>query len=117
MASPVRFGIAGMGNEGHQIAPYFAREPSVQLTAVADVRPAALDAFHVDHPDVQTFESVAAMCESGTIDAVWIATPNPFHAEHTICAARAGVHIILEKPMTLSLEEAEAMVDTAEHEG
>src|SRR5213078_108534 len=111
---PVRFGIAGIGNEGHQIAPYFAREPSVQLAAVADVRPAALDAFREDQPEVQGFESVAAMCESGAIDAVWIATPNPFHAEHTIAAARAGVHIILEKPMALTLGEAEAMVDTVE---
>jgi len=106
-----------MGNEGHQIAPYFARESSVQLTAVADTRPAALDTFREDHPDVQTFDSVAAMCESGAMDAVWIATPNPFHAEHTIAAARAGVHIILEKPMALTLDEAEAMVDTVEHEG
>jgi phthalate 4,5-cis-dihydrodiol dehydrogenase len=106
-----------MGNEGRQIAPSFAQEPTVQLTAVADVRPAALDAFKEDEPDVQTFESVAAMCESGTVDAIWIATPNPFHAEHTITAARAGVHVILEKPMAITLDQAAAMVEATEQAG
>ncbi|HZT06836.1 MAG TPA: Gfo/Idh/MocA family oxidoreductase [Chloroflexota bacterium] len=114
MATRIRLGLAGLGNEGRQIAPYFAREETVELTAVADVRAEAREAFRHDFPSVRAFESVEAMCRSGAVDAVWIATPNPFHAEHTICAAENGVHVILEKPMAITLDQAEAMVEAAE---
>ncbi len=117
MAKPVRFGIAGIGNEGRQIAPYFDLEPSVELTAAADVRPEALDSFREDYPQAKPFQSVEAMCESGDVDAIWVATPNPYHAEHTIAAARAGVDVILEKPMAITLDEASAMVEATEKAG
>jgi phthalate 4,5-cis-dihydrodiol dehydrogenase len=53
------------------------------------------------------------MCQSKNVDAVWIATPNEFHAEHTIAAANHGKHIICEKPMALTLAECDRMIETA----
>ncbi len=117
MTATLRVGIAGMGNEGHQVAPYALKTEGVELTAVADLRREALDAFQVQHPEVRTFESVAAMCDSGLVDAIWVATPNPVHAENTITAAERGVHVILEKPMTITLEDATRMVEAAEKHG
>lgn len=117
MARTLRFGIAGIGNEGRGIVPYLQNTENIELTAAADVRGDALDVFREDHPAVQTFTSVAGMCQSGAVDAIWIATPNPFHAEHAIAAAEAGVHVVLEKPMTISLEEAHQVVDAVERSG
>jgi phthalate 4,5-cis-dihydrodiol dehydrogenase len=110
----MRVGIAGIGNEGRSIVPAFDGLEGIELTAVADLRRAALDAFQEDHPDIRTFESVAAMCASGSVDAVWIATPNPVHAEHSITVAEHGVHVILEKPMAISLDEADRIVEAVE---
>lgn len=55
-----------------------------------------------------------ALCDSGEIDAVWIATPNVFHAEHTVIAADCGKHVIVEKPMAVNLDEADRMIAAAE---
>ena len=41
------------------------------------------------------------MCQSKTIDAVWIATPNEFHAAHAVAEANGGKHVVCEKPMAL----------------
>src|SRR5262245_3375061 len=98
MADAVRFGMAGIGNEGAGVVPFFDHVDGVQLVAAADLRVDALDTFREDHPGAQTFTSLQAMCESGAIDAVWIATPSQFHAEHAIVAAEAGVNVVLEKP-------------------
>lgn len=117
MAEPVRFGIAGIGNEGRGIVPYLEEVDGVELTAVADLRLDALDAFREDHPGVQTFGSVVGMCESGAVDAVWIATPSHFHAEHAIAAAECGVNVVLEKPMAVTLEDAHRVVEAFERTG
>ena len=50
-------------------------------------------------------------CEDKDVEAVWISTPNRFHAEHTITAARNGKHVLIEKPMAISLKETEQMVE------
>jgi phthalate 4,5-cis-dihydrodiol dehydrogenase len=110
-------GIAGIGNEGHQVVPHARATEGVELTAVADLRREALDAFREDYPEVQTFPSVEAMCASGQVDAIWIATPNPVHAANTIAAAERGVHVILEKPMAVTLEQAHRIVEAVERNG
>lgn len=117
MPDTLRVGIAGIGNEGHQVLPYCDQVEGVQLTAVADSRQGALEAFHAERPGVETFSSVLAMCASGRVDAIWVATPNQYHAEHTIAAAQHGVHVILEKPMAVTLEEAHRVVEEVESHG
>ena len=57
------------------------------------------------------------MCRSKEIDAVWIATPNLVHCEHTVAAAENGKHVICEKPTAVSLEECDRMVAAAERSG
>jgi phthalate 4,5-cis-dihydrodiol dehydrogenase len=54
------------------------------------------------------------MYDSGEIDAVWIATPNVNHAEHTVAAAERGIHIIVEKPTAVTLEEVDRMIAAAD---
>ena len=114
MANPVRFGMAGIGNEGAGVVPFFDQVDDVELVAAADLRVDALDAFQEDHPGTQLFTSLKAMCESGSIDAVWISTPSQFHAEHAIAAAEAGVSVVLEKPMAVNMEDAHRVVEAFE---
>lgn len=88
----------------------------MELSGGADIRPDALADFERRYKR-KAFVSVEAMCASGEIDAVWIATPNTFHAEHTVMAARHGKHVIVEKPMAVTLEEAQRMIEAAERNG
>lgn len=90
--------------------------PGLELTAGADIRAEALEEFEANYR-AKAYTSVQALCESGAIDAVWIATPNIFHAEHTLIAARCGKHVIVEKPMAVNLDEADRMIEAAEGNG
>lgn len=117
MDRPLRVGIAGMGNEGHQILPSALETDGIELTAVADLRPEAVQSVVGDMPRVRGFDSVEAMCGSGAVDAIWIATPNACHAEHTVVAAKHGVHVILEKPMAVTLDEAHRIIEAVERSG
>jgi phthalate 4,5-cis-dihydrodiol dehydrogenase len=110
---PLRLGIAGLGAASRQILPAASRLPEIEVAAAADIRPEALREFEARYGG-RVFSSVRAMCESEAIDAVWIATPNAHHAEHTLLAARNGKHIVVEKPMALSLAEADRMIEAAE---
>src|SRR5258708_7333347 len=79
----------------------------------ADIRKEGLKAFQEKYGG-KVFASVKEMCESPDIDAVWIATPNLHHAEHAILAAENGKHVICEKPLAVTLEECDRMIDAAE---
>ena len=112
----LRFGVIGVGNAGGGVLHMMRDEPDVEVVAVADVRPQAREAFLRDFGG-RAYESVEELCQDPDIDAVWIATPNHFHCPHTVLAAEHGKHVVVEKPMALSLEEASLMVDAAEKHG
>jgi phthalate 4,5-cis-dihydrodiol dehydrogenase len=113
MSQILRLGIAGLGNAGQAVLRDIGSAPGVALTAVADLRVAALDSCRAELPELQAYDSVEAMCESDGVDALWIATPNEFHVEHAVAAALRGKHVICEKPMALSLEECDRMNQAA----
>jgi phthalate 4,5-cis-dihydrodiol dehydrogenase len=108
--------MAGLGAASRQVLPHIARMPDMELAAGADTRPDALQAFEARYR-CKAFPSVEAMCASGEVDAVWVATPNSCHADHTVVAAAHGKHVIVEKPMAVTLEEADRMIDAARRNG
>ena len=112
----LRLGIAGLGMAAARILPEIAPLPFVRLTGAADLRRHALDRFAREF-GARTFDSVEELCESDEVDAVYVATPHEFHAEHSIAAMERGKHVIVEKPMALSLDEAEAMNAAADRHG
>jgi len=112
----LRMGIAGLGVASTQILPAVSRLPYLQITAAADVRADALAKFRKEY-DAVAFTSVEEMCRSSDVDFIYIATPNQLHAEHAITAATHKKHVIVEKPMAMSLEECEAMNAAAEKNG
>jgi phthalate 4,5-cis-dihydrodiol dehydrogenase len=99
-----------------QILPPISSLPYVKITAAADTRGDALGKFRAAYGG-EAFNSVEAMCDSPNVDAVYIATPNELHARHVIAAAERGKHVIVEKPMALSIAECDAMNEAAEKHG
>jgi phthalate 4,5-cis-dihydrodiol dehydrogenase len=117
MKEPVlRMGLAGIGSVSRTVLPELEHAPNVKLAAVADVRQEPLDRCREKY-GCETYSSVEAMCEDPNVDAIWICTPNMFHAEHAIIAAEHGKHVICEKPMAINLEQAQQMVDAVERNG
>jgi phthalate 4,5-cis-dihydrodiol dehydrogenase len=114
--SVLRLGIAGLGQAAAAMLPEILAHPRVQLIAAADVRPEARDQF-TRELEGRAYAEVADLCADPDIDAVYVATPHQYHAPHTILAAEHGKHVLLEKPMALTLEDCDAMIAAAERHG
>jgi phthalate 4,5-cis-dihydrodiol dehydrogenase len=106
-------GIIGLGMAGAGVAPAVAAMENANLVAAADVNPRALASFR-DRYHAKTYESIEDICRDPDIDTVWIATPNVYHCSHTVMAAAAGKNVVIEKPMAISLAEAEQMIDACD---
>jgi predicted dehydrogenase len=113
----IRFGLIGAGaimRLSH--APAIARHPATMLAAVHDPDPGRAEAL-AGATGAQVFPTLGALLERPEIDAVVVATPNRFHAEAVIAAAAAGKHVLCEKPLAMSVQEARAMVDACREAG
>jgi phthalate 4,5-cis-dihydrodiol dehydrogenase len=108
MSQPLRLGFAGLGMAAGRLIPEISKLPFIQLTAAADLRPHAREKFR-DAFNADVYDSVEEMCQSRNIDAVYVATPHEFHASHSIAALKNRKHVIVEKPMALTVDEAESM--------
>ena len=106
---PLRIGIAGLGTASNLVLPYTRNLEGLRLTAAADIRETAREAFRRDY-GLPAYASVEALCDSGEIDAVWIETPNQFHCEHVLAAAKRCKHVICAKPLAATLDECNRMI-------
>jgi predicted dehydrogenase len=108
-ADPVRLAIVGTGMVARYHAQAIAATPGAQLVATSRSDPskaaAAVAEFGV--PCETSYERLLARPD---VDAVAICTPSGAHAAQTIAAARAGKHVLVEKPMALTTEDADAMI-------
>ncbi len=107
----VRFGVIGLGNMGSHHARQIAeaRSRDMELAAVCDIVESKAKE-HVQKHDVPWFTKDTELMDSGLCDAVIIATPHYWHAPQTIYAARAGLHVLCEKPLSSSVGPARAMI-------
>ncbi|AFS69355.1 Gfo/Idh/MocA family oxidoreductase [Exiguobacterium antarcticum] len=106
----IRTALVGFGLAGeHLHAPYITH-PDYQLVAVQSSRPEAVAARY---PDVPVYPSLEQLLASETIDLVVIATPNAEHYPLAKTALLAGCHVLVEKPFTVTLTEAEQLTDLA----
>ena len=86
----------------------------VNLTAVCSARASDM----ADLPSkVRTFTSLDEMLQEAKLDAVYIATPNHLHRAQTVACLEAGLHVLCEKPMATTPEDAEAMIEAAHRSG
>ena len=109
----LKIGLVGLGTAGRSLPLAAAQIPGVAFIAGADLRAEAREQYRAEF-GIQTFDSLASMCAMKDLDVVYVATPNPFHAEHAIAALAAGKHVMVEKPMALTLEDSDRMIATAE---
>ncbi len=114
--APIGLGIAGLGMAGAVMVRAAAAHPGVKLVAAAEPHDTPRAAFSRDF-DAAAYASVEQLCADPAVDAIYIATPHQFHAPHAILAAEHGKHIILEKPMALTLAECDAIIAAVERAG
>ncbi|MDH7569952.1 MAG: Gfo/Idh/MocA family oxidoreductase [Armatimonadota bacterium] len=109
----LRFGVIGVGWQGGSHLQNLSAEPRAELTAICDINEALLkergDAFGVQ----RRYTDYRALVASDAVDAVIIVLPDHLHREAAVAALEAGKHVLLEKPMATTIEDAEAIAAAA----
>jgi glucose-fructose oxidoreductase len=116
----IRYAIAGLGHIAQvAVLPAFAHSSNSELAAFVsgDRRKLTELGKRYGVDALYTYDEYDRLLSSGEIDAVYIALPNDQHAEFTIRAARAGIHILCEKPMAVTEKECLSMIRAAERNG
>lgn len=112
MTRRLRLGVAGLGRAFVLMLPTLAHHPRVQVVAACDPRPEARARFTQDFGGA-AHADFAALCDDPDVEAIYLATPHQFHAEQAVRAADSRKHLLVEKPMAVTLAEAAAMVEAA----
>jgi predicted dehydrogenase len=110
----IRIGVIGAGLIGRKHLRYLAAHPGFALAGIADIDTEGAAAAH---PGVPVFADYRALLAQVRPEAVVVAAPNRLHAEIGIACARAGVHFIMEKPVTDTLESARDLIDAVAESG
>ena len=113
---PLRLGVAGLGRAFTLMLPTFVADPRVALVAAADPRAEARERFAAEF-GAPAYETVEELCADRRVDVVYVATPHQLHARHVALAASHGKHVLVEKPMAITLAECEAMIAAADNAG
>lgn len=114
--APIRLGVAGLGRAFTLMLPTFQADPRVRLVAACDPRATAREQFQRDFGGA-AHDSFEALARDPAVETIYIASPHQFHAEHTSIAAANGKHILLEKPMALTLGDCDAMISRCRDAG
>lgn len=113
-AQAVRLGVIGVGSRGQDMMRQFLRVPEVQVTALCDVyEPRFAEGRVITGQETPVFRDYRAMLDrAATLDAVLVATPLSFHADHVLGAIEAGLHVYGEKSMAFTTTQCDAIVRT-----
>jgi xylose dehydrogenase (NAD/NADP) len=106
----VRWGLLSTANINRRVIPAMRMSPHGELVAVASRDLAKARQYAREWEIPQAFGSYEEMLTSGAVDAVYISLPNHLHAEWTIKALDAGVHVLCEKPFALTVREVDEMI-------
>lgn len=113
----IRVGVVGYGYWGPNVVRNFAEVPGCQLVAVSDMRPDRLAAVRARYPVVRTFADPNELVADRRIDAVVIVTPVSTHYDLAMQALKAGKHVLVEKPLAETSEQALHLIEEAERRG
>lgn len=114
--SPVRLGIIGAGIIGTAHADAALAVSDMTVTAVADINTDSAQHLAARH-NAASFVRHEELVDSGLVDAVIVATPHALHTESVLAAATAGIHVLVEKPMAISVADCDAMIAAANAAG
>ncbi|MHB8599447.1 MAG: Gfo/Idh/MocA family protein [Ktedonobacteraceae bacterium] len=113
MNTTLNWGIIGTGNIAHVFAEGITQSNTGTLVAVGSRTQDAANRFGEAWNVPRRYSSYAELLKDRDVQAVYISTPHPLHAEWAIKAAAAGKHILCEKPLTLNYAQAEAVIEAA----
>jgi predicted dehydrogenase len=115
----VKYAVVGLGHIAQvAVLPAFAHAANSEVTALVSDDPAKLKALARKYKTVEgtfSYDEYEACLEQ--VDAVYIALPNHLHADYTIRAAKAGVHVLCEKPMAVTVAECRKMIAACRDNG
>ncbi len=110
----IGYAIIGLGRIAGHFMPGIRNTTNSQVTALVsghrDKAERLADQYGVPHSSIYSYDDFDRIAENKAVDAVYVALPNSMHAEYTIRAAKAGKHVLCEKPMAASVADAEAMI-------
>jgi len=109
----VRIGVLGFGFIGGIHTKAVLHCPDAELAGVWTLPDQTLENLKQLHPEARVYGSAEEMAADSSVDAVAIGTPNAFHWPQARLFLEAGKHVLVEKPMAMSLAEAECMTDLA----
>jgi phthalate 4,5-cis-dihydrodiol dehydrogenase len=112
-SDPVRLGVAGLGRGFMLTLPSLLADPHVKLVACAAPREDSRQAFLARFGG-RAYETVQQLSADPEVEAVYVATPHQMHREHAEVLAAGGKHLLLEKPIAISMEDATAIVQAVE---
>ncbi|GAA4457292.1 Gfo/Idh/MocA family oxidoreductase [Nibrella saemangeumensis] len=108
----IRFGVIGCGHIGKRHAEMITRQPGAELAALADTKP--VEELGIEQYDVPFFSSLEEMLRADPdLDVISVATPNGLHATHALACLDARKHVVIEKPLALSRQDAERVLHKA----
>lgn len=112
-AKRIRFGVIGLGTMGQEHARVIAANPLLDLAAGTDAQPNTGRKVAADL-GCKWFDSAEEIVHSGDVDAVVIATPHWQHADIAVSALKAGLHVLCEKPLSVTVAQADDVLKAAE---
>jgi predicted dehydrogenase len=116
----IRCGVVGYGaafNMGRTHCEMIEATPGLGLVAICDGDPSRMAAAAIDYPKAEIFGDIREMVRKEDLDLVVLVTPHNTHADLGVLCARAGKHVITEKPMCLTGKEADRMIRAAKDSG
>ena len=112
--SPVRFGLIGYGAWGQHHAQAIAKTDGAQLVAIAEPTEESQHTARQTHPDTVVVGDYRELVARGDLDVVDVVVPNRLHHEVATAVLSSGKHLLLEKPMCLSMQECDDVLRLAE---
>lgn len=114
---PVRWGLLAAGQIAHALAAAVREAEGGQVVAVAARDAVRAAEFAREHQIPLSYGSYDELLADPEVDVVYISSTHPFHAEQAIACLEAGKHVLVEKPIALTVADAERIVDTARERG
>jgi phthalate 4,5-cis-dihydrodiol dehydrogenase len=106
----LRLGVIGLGRAFTLMLSTFTDDRRVELVAAADPREEVRRRFNSDFGG-PAYHTVEALCGDPAVEAVYVASPHQFHAQQVAIAAASGKHVLVEKPMAITLADCQAMIE------
>jgi phthalate 4,5-cis-dihydrodiol dehydrogenase len=116
MSTALSIGVVGLGRAFTLMLPCFSQDPRIKLVAACDPYAPARDRFATRF-NATAYTSAQQLCADPLVELVYIASPHELHFEHVMLAAKYGKHILLEKPLAISLAQGEQMLQACNNAG